>query len=806
MADFADAEELAEVIVAMPPHDICVATDNTGVQGAGADTPRRHDAGSHPRRRSQSRWASRQKFRRNVTIGVAVGLAAAMCSLVAWSVMRPHGDRHNDVGQPGPSASANVPGAPIAREALAAELALLPGLDGRWWFDDMPWLTPFVRQAIADKVLDCTDLVTVLGDRPRGYLNTNTTKARQWLWDAATRCRGNLSPCQQKLLDQLKAISDDRSGADVTSTQSLEDALQQFTDKHRGDWSAADLHTVAVLQQAIARGQGNLQDKKKRFERALTAYASEPRRPSSTHALCEFDAAMCCESLPQGADGAKRRIDELLGANDLPVPFHVCLLVERGRLAAASATPGEYEEHRFTYAMKLLEGYRAMRPAHPLAAYIAESYAESLLDQWKVEEAARQLQAANHIRLTNKDESDPLTTIFVFQDRRASALVARYRGILDARRNSKALVVELKTFIEEAERGRRTGRKSIDVRVLDEQLAAALETWADCELYGGAAGAGRVNLTLAAENYDQARKRTEIIDDIIVLGCKRAIVCALNGRQKDAEDEMTAVHGKLEQSHSSDSVGPRTGLTKQLAEAVLSVSGAAPADGRKLLRAFLDQFKLNPAARDSSRREIVEMQLFAAELLLNSDLEGEPKTARRDLKYLDVLLAVFHGRREMRPYLRRYYELAVAAYDKADPSKIDLVQIASYLLDSRMAEPKSAPGSKATLVLFSFTAKENFALFLPQDGRLGRRFDLKITRDDIKSAKGKPLHLNDGLVAQINGEVAAGRAVEVFWDDTASRPGEDPDALTDGDWPFDGQLKLAKVRATGAISARKDTR
>ena len=102
VAEFADAEELAEVIAAMPPHDVCLATDNTGVEGAGADTPRRPDvgsAGSPPRRRSQSRWASRQKFRRNVTIGLAAGATAAFCGLVAWIVMRPHDAPRDDVGQ-----------------------------------------------------------------------------------------------------------------------------------------------------------------------------------------------------------------------------------------------------------------------------------------------------------------------------------------------------------------------------------------------------------------------------------------------------------------------------------------------------------------------------------------------------------------------------------------------------------------------------------------------------------------------------------------------------------------------------------
>ena len=145
----------------------------------------------------------------------------------------------------------------------------------------------------------------------------------------------------------------------------------------------------------------------------------------------------------------------------------------------------------------------------------------------------------------------------------------------------------------------------------------------------------------------------------------------------------------------------------------------------------------------------------------------EPKSAARDLKYLDGLLALFKGRPDVRPYLRRYYELAIRACNKND-----LVQIAHYLIESRMDERKGTLDSKATLVLFSFTSRENFAIFLPQDGRAGKRIALDITRDQIREAKGKSLHLNDELVALIKEEMAAGRQVEVFWDDTASRPSE----------------------------------
>ena len=95
----------------------------------------------------------------------------------------------------------------------------------------MPWLTPFVRQAIADKVLSSPDLKALLGDRPQGYLSANTVKARQWLWQAAEHCRGGLSPCQQKLMDQLKALSDEQSRPAATASSSrFKDALQQFSD------------------------------------------------------------------------------------------------------------------------------------------------------------------------------------------------------------------------------------------------------------------------------------------------------------------------------------------------------------------------------------------------------------------------------------------------------------------------------------------------------------------------------------------------------------------------------------------------
>ncbi len=76
-------------------------------------------------------------------------------------------------------------------------------------------------------------------------------------------------------------------------------------------------------------------------------------------------------------------------------------------------------------------------------------------------------------------------------------------------------------------------------------------------------------------------------------------------------------------------------------------------------------------------------------------------------------------------YLRRYYESYPAC------NKNDLVQVAHYVIESRMdhADAQSRFENK-DLASDPVHSKDNFAVFLPQDGR-GKRFELEITRDQI---------------------------------------------------------------------------
>ena len=689
---------------------------------------------------------------------------------------------------------------PIALDRIRADLLLLPGLNGRWWFDEMPWLTPFLRRAIGETLATSSDPAGLLHQNPTEYLDPNIAEVQRWLWDVASHCRGSLTESQNQLVDDLKQLSDSRQD-DAAAARSCAEIARRFTDSHAAggleekDWPAEDLHTLALLQHEAARqNDRKMADAaKKSYAAALAGYAVPGAQASPLRLLCLADSGLLWSEVFDDFKEARRRFDEALAPTDAPVLFRVETLVTCGAEAASkAATLSEYEDHRFLAAKKVLETSEAGKRSHPLAAHAAERYAWSLMDQWNVDEAAKQFQEAYNIRWTNKREKNPFAGIYVFHNRHGTAMTLRYRGNLEsARRVFKTLTEEVKTALDEAEAERsRTGQQRY-LADLRERWANTLERWADCELYSGAASGAPVNLVQAGELYGKSRTATVDQGTAMVRSCKLAVVQAMHGHAAEARKVLTSLDAGKKELLGGDR--ERAMLVRQVAEAVLELKEHGPAQGQKALRAFLDQFKLNPAYSDTSRRETLELQLFCAELLLSSDVEAKDvSTAQKDLKYLDPLLANFKARKDMRPFLRRYYELAVRACDKTE-----LIQMAHYLLESRMVEQQeSLRSNRVTLLLFHFTRKEALAIFLPQDGRPGKLIPLELTREQIKEAAshGKPLRLNDELAKMVNEEIKAGRLIELSWADTMCRVSEDDNALSDADWPFGDQLSLATLQ------------
>ncbi len=425
--------------------------------------PRRPAGGNQPR---SSRPVRRRKV---VTVAASLGAVAALAAMVVW--LAHHGNDHlqppQGLGAGGgfQSQAADSSAPPFAEPASLSppastvqhenNLLLLPGLNGQWWFDEMPWYTPFVRLAVADAIKKSDG--RIIGDKPEPYLNPNTAAAQKWLWEVASSCQSSLTQPQVRLLAALKSISDDQAD-DKGIIVPLEDSLRQFENDHPPDkeWSAMDLHARALMQHklaAISISTSSGRSKQQLIEEARKNYDEARELYPANHLLrrlCLADSALLHSQLlgDYKKDGAKagegrRRFDEAQEGDDTPSLFKVATLIHWGSEASDHASqPEEYEMYPFNKAESVLQQSETLKQSaagnqrvvvHPIKAAIYTSRGWSLLDQWNIDDAREAFLKAYPI-LGVKPESNPFTMVEFLHARHGLALAAlsreRDRGLL----------------------------------------------------------------------------------------------------------------------------------------------------------------------------------------------------------------------------------------------------------------------------------------------------------------------------------------------------------------------------------------
>jgi hypothetical protein len=146
----------------------------------------------------------------------------------------------------------------------------------------------------------------------------------------------------------------------------------------------------------------------------------------------------------------------------------------------------------------------------------------------------------------------------------------------------------------------------------------------------------------------------------------------------------------------------------------------------------------------------------------------------------------------MLPYLRRYYDLAIAAVGASDAEKV-----ASLILASR----DQSAGPTQTAVLFHFRRHDGCVVLRAPQGS-AEYHALTFGRAELRSPQSQTagkLRLPDALVARIQAERSQGHTVAMFWSDEPCWA-QTEDALTDKDWPFAAQLDLKATAGTVTAS------
>ncbi len=733
---------------------------------------------SSRRRRKRRRPWDKPWYRQPAWLAAVVLLAALILTLV--SVLRPQ----------------------RASENLVRDIETLPGLNGQWWFDEMPWYTPFARTAVAE-ALRTEDAVAVLGDDAEGYLDSNVAQVQTWLGKAVDRCRDSLSAQQLQLLDELTAVSSER-----LEDEELKERLRQSYDtfaQDRQEWTDDDLYTRAVLEHKLAAlsNDGDMADRAiASYDAALAEYGRAKKSGSTLGLLCQADSARLCSLVLSNYDEAFQRFRAAL-TPDAPLLFEV---ETRAAFGHASRKAGDYRDDEFQRAKTRLQDSNKIEEGHPLLAHVCERYAWSLMDRWNVRKAEREFKTAYSIRHLNWNEGkgNPFASIYRFHNLHGLAMAQRYLGnVASAEVKYTELIAEIKLELEkgESQESPPPGHQRY-LRDLRERLTNSKERLADCVLYHEAAlGPEADRLEIASVRYREATDEAEDLGAKIVHTLKQSIVLALMGDVKTARE-------RLEEARQQSVIGEgskRVDVVLSLAERILDYKEAEdPTAGHGALGQFLlQQCHLSPY--EQLRRETLELQLLCAELLLRSELASEAGQAvpSEDLEYLETLLGRFTGHLkehsavdEMLPFLRRFYDLAISVIGQTQP--VDSASAAQLILTAR--GPGYDGSASAVRVFFHLHENDGLAVVLLPDGTnaafrldsVGRR---QIKQNGRSTSGAQDLSLPEALVELVQQHQNAGGEIECLWSDGQCWPAtEEHQALTTEEFPFTGLLGPVTVR------------
>ncbi|GHT23819.1 hypothetical protein FACS189419_08270 [Planctomycetales bacterium] len=679
------------------------------------------------------------------------------------------------------------------------DLALLPGLNGNWWFDEIPWYLPAVRAAVSSSAGEVKKPKENTALPNPDLYNSNVFAAEKQLRDIVTEQRSKLLPDEQILTDKLYAAENTE-----VFYKTLLNAFENNHPQRGTDW-----HTQALLEHKLAlltNSEEYTAAATQHYGSALKQYRSETESGNGMSRRLEFLCLADFARLPADFKIQKARFEVLSRERKTGERLSPLFWAEyRGTFGAFLSAAGQFDDTQFTRGIDSLQRDKEQNKNHPLTAYLNEQYGWSLLAQWQFAGAEKLLTDALLVRATLlRTTNDPAVFLQAYKDNNARGLTQRYLGnFLAATDTYRKSLQRIEEFAEanKAETNKNTAENTaaqqdfpISVQTL---LSTTKEQLADCMLFGGAASElPPARLAEMQKLYEEAQ-----------CSAKNAAALLLLDKTEDAKKLLADETAKTDLSPHNSS---QHYFAAQLAEALLIYKSAKKtdnanetADSKKPLRQFCQQFVApnNPLGTLATRRDILDLRFFAAEFLLSEARKNnDTKAMSEDLLSAGIPTFYFMQHSSSLPYIRRICYLLTNIYahlhehqsgEQLQKENLDKI---IYTLTALRKKPEAAntrketaappPATLPTLLVFFLTDKteDGFVIFYPQDGRKGKIFRLPLTRYEVKSGK-KNLKLPSELVRLLEDEKNAGRTVEKSWSDEPAYALPEL-ALTDADYPF----------------------
>ncbi len=657
---------------------------------------------------------------------------------------------------------------------LLRQAALLQfvGNSGKWWFDDVPWFLPVVRDKSIDHEIDVADDPDMSAKKMTETFLRNAADGAEkrllnFLWENGPLNENN-GPSFEPYLN-----------AYLASTNDCSEVLPSV-------W-----HTQAIALHGLTKvkNEPDLGNKARMlYAKAIQGYeASTLESAYYLSNLCRFDLARLNFWFDGRSDDFQREVGKIDVSEKDAAPFRAELLVAP---AEQQMLVGKQQDVTFADAVKLLDTVAPAKKKNIRLARLYIRYATALTGQWRLKEADSYWNKAigmivcaaseEEFRLQRSDDH-------AIECRLALAVAARYSGDLkSARKRCRELAEDIQDALDYSTHPMETTR-------LKKWHAIVLERLADCTLFEPSHFGkhpprnARFSIEETEDLYSEALNETTTSQDAFVLRCKTAMVLFSDGSIEKAQQVWETARNEF-QAVIKKSGNERATCFFNFGETIFD----SPDHRTEKIRLLLDKYRLNSNAFDRYAGEKLDMQLYCARFLLEREYHDRNVTAvsRDRERYLDpILMQHLADAKEMRPFLRYYYDLAVRSRDAQD-----IIGIAETIRIMRCQRYSGTLAGTHLIFYFTLESGNGKAYFLPTELNGCRDFDLNITRGEVRTsvAKGKSLPLPNELVDLVQQARAESSRIEVSWDDSICWM-NDHDRLTDEKWPFDESLDRSGI-------------
>ncbi|MDR0703713.1 MAG: serine/threonine protein kinase, partial [Planctomycetaceae bacterium] len=412
-------------------------------------------------------------------------------------------------------------------EPLAETLQFI-GYSGHWWFEEIPWYLPFIRETAA------------LSTENKNFFLKNKNISKQFI--------SSFIPKQEsakRLLDFLVTVG-------VPQTQNLtefESLVNNYLSETTAETNipASVLHTQAVLLHQLTIQNNNPdygQQARELYAQAIESYdknttetsetseTSERSKKSETSRLlgnlCRFDAAHLNWWFNNNVDNFYQQVNEIKTTENDDVVF-------RAELLAASAErfmeEGQNRDDFFSSAFDLIEKSICNNVPHPMLEKLHYRFATALMRQWRLTAAEPHWNKVQELAtqtaiVAGADPQIARLCEGAAESRLNLAISARYFGDLNsARFRCRDLIGNIQDVLTYLD----TSAEEEKLR-LTQKLAEAMERLADCTLFTPThfgkhpVPNSQFFVTEAESWYTQAREITSDPQMKFILQCKLALL------------------------------------------------------------------------------------------------------------------------------------------------------------------------------------------------------------------------------------------------------------------------------------------